>query len=59
MISSRMALTGVLLIDLTGHTLEEKWTPLAYFYVYQLLISSNYQLLFEEETGVPGNDHLP
>ena len=39
MISSRMALTGLLFIDLTSHTLEEKWTAVAYLHVYKPLMS--------------------
>ena len=38
MISSRMALTGLLFIDLTSHTLEEKWTAVAYLHVYKPLV---------------------
>ena len=38
MISSRMALTGLLFIDLTSHTLEEKWTAVAYLHVYKPLL---------------------
>ena len=37
MISSCMALTGLLFIDLTSHTLEEKWTAVAYLHVYNPL----------------------
>ena len=38
MISSRMALTWLLFIDLTSHTLEEKWTPVAYLHAYEPLV---------------------